>query len=73
MLVKTSYNDSQVMYWEPAKWVAKLRAKKTDKNPLLFKINLEPAGHGGQSGRYNRLKEIAFDWAFTLQKLGIEK
>ena len=51
---KTSLNDSQVMYWEPAKWVAKLRAVKTDHNPLLFKINMG-AGHGGSSGRLRRL------------------
>ena len=71
ILVKTSYNDSQVMYWEPAKYVARLRAKKTDSNPLLFKINMEPAGHGGQSGRYDRLRETAFDYAFLLTQLGI--
>jgi oligopeptidase B len=70
MLVRTSYNDSQVMYWEPAKWVAKLRALKTDKNPLLLKINMDPAGHGGQSGRYDRLREIAFTQAFMLTQLG---
>src|SRR5512138_1933336 len=56
MLVTTSWNDSQVMYWEPAKWVAKLRATKTDSNPLYFKINLA-GGHGGSSGRYDRLRE----------------
>ena len=73
MLVKSSYNDSQVMYWEPAKWVAKLRAKKTDDHPLVFKINMEPAGHGGQSGRYDHLHEVAFDYAFLLGQLGITK
>ena len=52
MLVKTSFNDSQVMYWEPAKYVAKLRTLKTDTNPLLLKINMA-AGHGGASGRYD--------------------
>jgi oligopeptidase B len=72
MLVKTSYNDSQVMYWEPAKYVARLRALKTDKNPLVFHINMDPAGHGGQSGRYNRLREIAFDYAFLLSQLGVQ-
>jgi oligopeptidase B len=72
MLVKTGFNDSQVMYWEPAKWVAKLRATKTDKNPLLFQINMS-AGHGGSSGRYDRLKEVAFDYAFLLTQLGVEK
>ncbi len=73
MLVKTSYNDSQVMYWEPAKYVAKLRAAKTDTNPLVFHVNMDPAGHGGKSGRYERLKETAFDYAFILWQLGVEK
>jgi oligopeptidase B len=72
MLVKTSYNDSQVMYWEPAKYVARLRATKTDKNPLVFHINMDPAGHGGRSGRYERLRETAFDYAFLLWQLGAE-
>jgi oligopeptidase B len=70
MLVKTGLNDSQVMYWEPAKYVAKLREMKTDKNPLLFKVNMG-AGHGGSSGRYDFLKEVAFDYAFILTQLGI--
>ncbi|WP_348261838.1 S9 family peptidase [Telmatobacter sp. DSM 110680] len=70
MLVKTSLNDSQVMYWEPAKYVAKLRTLKTDSNPLLLVTNME-AGHGGASGRYDYLKEIAFDFAFLLRELGI--
>ncbi|WP_109485181.1 S9 family peptidase [Occallatibacter savannae] len=69
MLVKTSLNDSQVMYWEPAKYVAKLRTLKTDGNPLLLVTNME-AGHGGASGRYDYLKEIAFDYAFLLRELG---
>jgi oligopeptidase B len=69
MLVTTSFNDSQVMYWEPAKWVAKLRATKTDTNPLYFKINLK-GGHGGSSGRYDRLREIAFRYAFMLDAVG---
>ena len=56
MLVKTSFNDSQVMYWEPAKYVAKLRTLKTDSNPLLLKTNMA-GGHGGSSGRYDRYKE----------------
>jgi oligopeptidase B len=73
MLVKSSYNDSQVMYWEPAKYVARLRALKTDKNPLVFHINMDPAGHGGKSGRYDRLRETAFDYAFILWQLGVEK
>jgi len=68
MLVQTSLNDSQVMYWEPAKYVARLRALKTDANPLLLKINLE-AGHGGASGRYDYLREIAFTYAFILWQL----
>ncbi|MDB4944376.1 MAG: Oligopeptidase [Labilithrix sp.] len=71
MLVRTSYNDSQVMYWEPAKWVARLREAKTDTNTLLFKIAMEPAGHGGQSGRFDRLKDAAFDYAFVLDQLGM--
>jgi len=68
MLVRTSLNDSQVMYWEPAKYVAKLRAHKTDDSPLLFKINMD-AGHGGASGRYDYLKETALDYAFILTQL----
>jgi len=72
MLVKTSLNDSQVMYWEPAKYVAKLRALKTDDNLLLLHTNMQ-AGHGGASGRYDYLKEIAFDYAFLLWQLGVEK
>ena len=71
MLVKTSYNDSQVMYWEPAKYVARLRARKTDTNPLLFHVNMDPAGHGGKSGRYDKLRETAFDYAFLLTQLGL--
>ncbi len=70
MLVKTSLNDSQVMYWEPAKYVAKLRTLKTDEMPLLLVTNME-AGHGGASGRYDYLKEIAFDYAFLLRELDI--
>ena len=73
MLVRTSLNDSQVMYWEPAKYVAKLRAMKTDRNPLLFKVHLGGGGHGGVSGRYDALKDAAFDYAFILSQLGIEK
>jgi oligopeptidase B len=72
MLVKTSFDDSQVMYWEPAKYVAKLRTLKSDQNPLIFKINMA-GGHGGSSGRYDRLKEIAFDYAFILREQGIER
>jgi oligopeptidase B len=70
MLVKTGLNDSQVMYWEPAKYVAKLRTLKTDTNRLLLKTNMG-AGHGGASGRYDYLREIALDYAFLLTELGI--
>jgi oligopeptidase B len=70
MLVNTSFNDSQVMYHEPAKWVAKLRTVKTDSNPLLLVTNMG-AGHGGASGRYDRLKEIARDYAFALWQVGL--
>jgi oligopeptidase B len=70
MLVKTSLHDSQVMYWEPAKYVAKLRTLNTDDNPLLLVTNMK-AGHGGASGRYDYLKEIAFDYAFILRELGL--
>jgi len=70
MLVKTSFNDSQVMYWEPAKYVAKLRTLKTDHNPLLLVTNMA-AGHGGSSGRYDRLHELSLDYAFVLNQLGM--
>ncbi len=70
MLIKTSLNDSQVMYWEPAKYVAKLRTLKTDDNALLFHTNLA-AGHHGASGRYEYLREAAFDYAFVLTQLGL--
>jgi oligopeptidase B len=72
MLVKTGLNDPRVAYWEPAKWVARLRATKTDKNPLLFKTRME-AGHGGASGRYDRWKDTAFDYAFVLDALGVRE
>ncbi|MEO8910180.1 MAG: prolyl oligopeptidase family serine peptidase, partial [Gemmatimonadaceae bacterium] len=70
MLVTTSLNDSQVGYWEPSKWVAKLRAMKTDSNPLLLKINMA-GGHGGSSGRYDVLHERAFRYAFMLDAVGM--
>jgi oligopeptidase B len=70
MLAKTSFNDSQVMYWEPAKYVAKMRATRTDHNVFILKINMG-AGHGGSSGRYDRLKDAAFDYAFILTQVGI--
>jgi oligopeptidase B len=65
ILVKTSLNDSQVMYWGPAKYVAKQRALTAGAPATLFKINLD-AGHGGASGRYDYLREIAFDYAWVL-------
>ncbi len=73
MLVTSSYNDSQVMYWEPAKYVAKLRSLKTDSNPLLLKMKMEPAGHGGASGRYDALRDKAFEMAWMLSQVGISK
>ena len=70
MLVETSFNDSQVMYWEPAKYVARMRRLKTDRNPLLLRVNMD-AGHGGASGRYEFLKETAFTYAFILGTLNL--
>jgi oligopeptidase B len=70
LLVTTSLDDSQVQYYEPAKWVAKLRATKTDKNPLLFKIEMA-GGHGGKSGRFASLGETAEEYAFLLHILSI--
>jgi oligopeptidase B len=72
MLIRVSLNDSQVPYWEGAKFAAKLRALKTDKNLLLLKTNMG-AGHGGSSGRYNYLHDLAFDYAFLLHELGISE
>jgi oligopeptidase B len=72
MLVRTSFDDSQVMYHEPAKYVAKLRTLKTDSNPLLFHTNMA-GGHGGSSGRYDRLREEAFDYAFVLWQAGLAR
>lgn len=69
MLITSGVNDSRVAYWEPTKWVAKLRELKTDSNPLLLRMNMG-AGHGGSSGRYERLKEVAFDYAFMLSQVG---
>ncbi len=71
ILVRTSFNDSQVLYHEPAKYVARLRAMKTDANPLLLVTNMG-AGHGGASGRYDRLREIALAYAFLLWQSGVE-
>jgi oligopeptidase B len=74
ILVTTSFNDSQVMYWEPAKYVAKLRTLEHDPDePLLLKIKLEAAGHGGASGRYDRWKDRAFQMAWMLSQVGITR
>ncbi len=72
MLIEVSLNDSQVPYWEGAKFAAKLREMKTDKNVIMLKTNMG-AGHGGSSGRYDRLKEVAFDYAYALTEVGITK
>jgi oligopeptidase B len=72
MLVTTGLHDSQVQYFEPAKWVAKLRAVGAGDNPLIFKINME-AGHGGKSGRFRRLEEQALAYAFFLDLVGIKE
>ena len=72
MFVSTGLYDSQVQYFEPAKWVAKLRDVKTGDNPLVFKINME-AGHGGKSGRFRRLHEVAEEYAFMLDLLGVHE
>ncbi|MGF1540343.1 MAG: S9 family peptidase [Pleurocapsa sp.] len=71
LLITAGLNDSRVKYWEPAKWTAKLRELKTDNNLLLLKTNMS-AGHGGASGRYDSLKEIAFEYAFVLDQLNIK-
>jgi oligopeptidase B len=70
MLVTGGLWDSQVQYWEPAKWVARLRTLKTDTNPLLMRMNME-AGHGGKSGRFERYREVAEEYAFVLWQAGI--
>jgi oligopeptidase B len=72
MLVFTGLWDSQVQYYEPAKWVAKLRATKTDRHPLLFSVNMT-AGHGGKSGRFQRYHDTALEYAFIFRELGIEE
>jgi oligopeptidase B len=71
MLVKTSLHDSQVMYWEPAKYVARMRRLRTSHAPLLLHTNMA-AGHGGASGRYDRLRETAFDYTFLLHQLAVD-
>ena len=70
LLITAGLNDSRVKYWEPAKWTAKLREVKTDNNLLLLKTNMS-AGHGGASGRYESLKEIAFEYTFVLDRLNL--
>jgi len=72
ILIRTGLNDNQVLFHEPAKFTARLRASKTDRNPLLLVVNMG-AGHGGASGRYDRLRDVAHDWAFMLTQLGIRK
>jgi oligopeptidase B len=72
MLVTTGLHDSQVQYWEPTKWVARLRTRKTDKNPLLYHTTME-AGHGGKSGRFQRFREIAEEYSFILDQSGIRE
>lgn len=72
LLVTTGLHDSQVQYWEPAKWVARLRSLKTDNHRLILKTNME-AGHGGASGRYRRYQEIAFEYAFLLDLVAIKE
>jgi oligopeptidase B len=73
MLLTESLNDSQVAYWEAAKFVAKARVLKTDSNPILLKMKMDPAGHGGASGRYDRLRDSAFECAWLLSQVGINK
>ena len=72
MFVSTGLWDSQVQYYEPAKWVSKLRATKTDANPLVFRINME-AGHGGKSGRLRKFHDTAEYDAFMLEELGVDR
>ena len=72
MLVTTGLWDSQVQYFEPAKWVARLRRLKTDDTPLLLRVNME-AGHGGKSGRFQRYREVAEEYAFMLDQAGIRR
>jgi oligopeptidase B len=72
MLVTTGLHDSQVQYWEPAKWVARLRVRKTDSNPLLYRTTME-AGHGGKSGRFRRFRDVAEEYAFILDQSGIRE
>ena len=70
IVIEDGLTDPRVTYWEPAKWVAQLRRLKTDDNPLLLKTNMS-AGHAGASGRFDRLEELAFNYAFVLKAFGI--
>jgi oligopeptidase B len=70
LLVTTGFHDSQVQYWEPAKWVQRLREHHQGDAPILLYVNME-AGHGGASGRFERLKEVALDYAFLLWRAGL--
>jgi oligopeptidase B len=72
LLVTTGLNDPRVAYWEPAKWVARLRTLKTNHNDLFLHTNMG-AGHGGASGRFDQLREIALEYAFILEKLSVQK
>ena len=72
MLIETSLNDSQVLFHEPAKYAAKVRALKTDANPVVFRCKMV-GGHGGSSGRYDVLKEVAYTTAFALDQMGIKE
>ncbi len=72
LYVTTGLWDSQVQYWEPAKWVAKLRATRTNDAPILFRTQME-AGHGGRSGRFQKLREVAEEYAFFLHLAGIRE
>jgi oligopeptidase B len=71
ILVTESFHDSQVFYWEAAKYVARLRTLKTDNNPLLLKMKMDPAGHGGASGRYDKLRDTAFEYAWLMSQAGM--
>jgi oligopeptidase B len=70
ILAAAGLTDPRVTYWEPAKWIARLRDRKSDANPVLFKINMD-AGHAGASGRFSRLEEIAYSYAFALEVVGL--
>ena len=73
MPATTAFDDSQVMYWEPAKYVARLRSLKTDSDLLLLKVKLKPAGHGGSPGCYDALRDVAFETAWTPSQVGITR